>query len=112
MAVTIGEVEHVLEQLRSADKDLRSRLMKDINAWGEGPLAAVVGERLLSAAAESYPSVEGWPATPNEALVRALWQGTEIDPAVVLKVYPRLDGECRAAALRLVAGLRSIEASV
>lgn len=112
MAVTVDDVERVLVQLRKPDKDLRARLMKEIDAWGEGPLSPAIGERLLRGAAEDYPSVEGWPATPNDRLVEALWHGTQVDPKVVLEVYPRLDDGCRAAALRLLALLPSMEASV
>jgi hypothetical protein len=111
MAVTIDDVERVLVQLRNTDKDLRWELIKEINAWGEEPLSPAIGERLLRGAAEDYPAVEGWPYSPNACLVRALWQGTQIDPRVVLEVYPRLDDGGRAAALRLLALLPSMESS-
>jgi hypothetical protein len=112
MAVSIEDVDRVLAQLRRPDKDARARAMKEIGVWGAGPLTPAVGERLLRGAAEAYPPVDDDPATPNADMVRALWNGTQVDPTVVLEVYPRVGGECRESVLRLLAGLSSMPSSV
>jgi hypothetical protein len=110
MPVTIEDVERILSQLPMPDRDLRGRLDKEVSAWRREALSPEVGERLLRAAAETYPPVQGWPPTPNEGLVRALF-GTQVDPAVALDVYPRLDDDCREVTLRLLAASPALEAS-
>jgi hypothetical protein len=111
MTVNVEDVERVLAQLRDPDKQLRNKLMGELRAWEKEPLSPAAAHRLLQAATDEYPAVEGWPATPNEQLVSMLSKGAQVDPAVALEVYPRLNVECRAWVLRLLASLASKEAS-
>lgn len=111
MPVTLEEVERVLVQLREPDKALRSQLHETLRAWETEPLPSEVAHRLLRAAADDYPRVEGWPPVPNEQLISMLTRGAPVDPAVALEVYPRLNDEGRAWVLRLLATLSSKEAS-
>jgi hypothetical protein len=111
MPVTLEEVERVLVQLQEPDQALRRQLHDTLQAWEKEPLPSEVAHRLLRAAADDYPSVEGWPSVPNEQLVSMLTHGAAVDPAVALEVYPRLDNEGRAWVLRLLAELSSKEAS-
>ncbi len=110
MPVTLEEVERVLVQLQEPDKDLRRQLRETLQAWEKEPISPEAAHRLLRAAAGDYPPVEGWPL-PNEQLIRMLTSGAPVDPAVALEVYPRLNNECRAWVLRLLAELSSKEAS-
>lgn len=111
MPVTLEEVERVLVQLLEPDKALRHQLYETLRAWEKEPLPSEVAHRLLRAAADDYPPVEGWPPTPNGQLVSMLTHGAPVDPAVALEVYPRLNDEGRAWVLRLLAELSSKEAS-
>ena len=111
MPVTLAEVERVLAQLLEPDKALRHQLYETLRAWEKEPLPSEIAHRLLRAAADDYPSVEGWPAVPNEQLISMLTYGALVDPAVALEVYPRLNNEGRAWVLRLLAVLSSREAS-
>jgi hypothetical protein len=111
MPVTIEDVERVLAGLRLPDTAAREALMEELRAWEKERLPTEVAERVLRGAAETYPAVDGWPPTPNEQLVRLLWNGPPVAPATVLAVYPRLDEECRASVLRLLAMMPSRDAS-
>jgi hypothetical protein len=110
--VSASEIKSVLEQLTTPDVERRRALLTKVDTWRQRELPAGAAQLILHAAAREYPAVAAYPATPNESLVRVLWTATtQVIPDDVAAVYPSLDPECQASALRLLATLKGRQAS-
>jgi hypothetical protein len=64
------------------------------------------GRLILDHARYTFPPISQYPETPNDQLLRLLWNGnTAVAGEDVERSFARLDEACRASAIRLLAEL-------
>jgi hypothetical protein len=108
----LSAVGQVLDGLETSDASRRRECLTRLERWAEDGLPHGAGPLVIDRAARSFPPTDQYPATPNEALLRLLWNGkTTVAGDDVEAVFPQLDEACRACAIRLLAELGTRTAS-
>jgi hypothetical protein len=103
---SLTAVAETLGGLNTTDSSSRCEHIDRLEQWAKGGFPEGAGRLVLDHAARSFPPVDGYPQTPNEQLLRLLWNGkTAVAGADVEMSFPRLNQECRASAIRLLSEL-------
>ena len=86
--------------------------METLERWAKVGFPDEAGRLILDHAGHSFPPIGQYPATPNDQLLRLLWNGkTAVAGDDVERSFARLDEACRASAIRLLAELGTRSAS-
>jgi len=103
--ISATDVEQLRRDLMNAEKDDREAALQRLSGWKPTAIDQAGAHALLEAAALAYPEVPGtYPASPNEDLVRVLWEHPDAaDPRFVEHIVPALPADAQLAAIRLLA---------
>jgi hypothetical protein len=109
---SLSEVAKALDGLMTPNASDRRQLMDRLERWAKVGFPGGAGRLILEHAARSFPSSNQYPETPNEQLIRLLWnRKTTVSGDDVESVFPDLDEACRVSAIRLMAELGTRTAS-
>ena len=109
---SLTAVAETLDRLKTSDVSNRRELMETLERWAKVGFPDEAGRLILDHAGHSFPPIGQYPATPNDQLLRLLWNGkTAVAGDDVERSFARLDEACRASAIRLLAELGTRSAS-
>ena len=109
---SLTAVAETLDKLKTSDASNRRELMETLERWAKAGFREETGRLILDHAGYSFPPINQYPETPNDQLLRLLWNGkTTVAGEDVEATFPGLDEACRASAIRLLAELGTPSAS-
>ena len=109
---SLTAVAETLDRLKTSDASKRRECMETLERWAKGGFPDEAGRLILDHAAYSFPPINRYPETPNDQLLRLLWNGkTTVAGEDVETSFAQLDEDCRASAIRLLAELGTPSAS-
>ena len=109
---SLTAVADTLDTLKTSDPSNRRQLMETLERWAKEGFPEGAGRLILDHAEHRFPSIGQYPETPNDQLVRLLWNGkTAVAAEDVERSFVHLDETCGASAIRLLAELRTRSAS-
>jgi hypothetical protein len=109
---SLPAIVETLDSLKTSDASNRRELMEALEQWAKVGFPEEAGRLILDHAGYSFPPINQYPETPNDQLLRLLWNGkTTVDGEDVEASFPGFDEACRASAIRLLAELRNRSAS-
>lgn len=109
---SLSAVAETLDRLKTSDASSRRELMETLQQWTKVGFPEEAGRLILDYAGDSFPPINQYPETPNDELLRLLWNGkTNVAGEDVEATFPAFDEACRASAIRLLAELGTTSAS-